>query len=94
MLNPDWLRMSSFDGRLIQKRTHPGGKYRLHLGTLEDLTLIRYDTAHKDTKGHELHTAAGDTDVEFPGMEALLTGFWASTDEYWDAVEGGPIRPY
>ncbi|SEP31647.1 hypothetical protein SAMN04487948_14614 [Halogranum amylolyticum] len=71
-----------------------GWKYTLHLGTLEDLTLIRYDNAHEDTKGHEHHTAAGDTDVEFPGMEELLVEFWASADEYWDAIGGSPPRSY
>ena len=51
-------------------------KYRLHLGTLEDLTLLRYDNSHEDTKGHEIHTAAGDVDAEFPGTEAVLSEFW------------------
>ena len=75
--------------------SYPSGwKYRLHLGTLEDLTLVRYDNSHEDTKGHELHTAAGDVDAEFPGMEAVLAEFWASADEYWDAVGGDPPRPY
>jgi hypothetical protein len=75
--------------------SYPSGwKYRLHLGTLEDLTLVRYDNSHEDTKGHELHTAAGDIDTDFPGMEALLAEFWASADEYWDAVGGDPPRPY
>lgn len=72
-----------------------GWKYTLHLGTLEDLTLIRYDNAHEDTKGHEFHTAVGDIDdVDFPGMEERLLGLWASTDEYWDAIDGDPPRPY
>ena len=45
-------------------------KYTLHLGTLDALTLVRYDNSHEDTKGHEHHTAAGDLDgVEFPEME-------------------------
>jgi hypothetical protein len=76
--------------------TYPSGwKYTLHLGTLEDLTLVRYDNAHEGTKGHEHHTAAGDIDdVAFPGMEERLLEFWASADEYWDAVDGGPERPY
>lgn len=76
--------------------TYPSGwKYRLHLGTLEDLTLVRYDNAHENTKGHELHTAAGDNNVvEFPGKEERLVEFWAVADEYWDAVDGGPGRPY
>lgn len=70
-----------------------GWKYALHLGTLEDLTLLRYDNAHEDTNGHELHTAAGERAVEFPGMEERLLEFWASADEYWDAVGGDPPRP-
>jgi hypothetical protein len=75
--------------------SYPSGwKYRLHLGTLEGLTLLRYDNSHEDTKGHEFHTAAGDVDVEFPGTEAVLAEFWASADEYWDAVGGDPPRPY
>ncbi len=76
--------------------TYPSGwKYTLHLGTLEDLTLVRYDNAHEDMKGHELHTAAGDgDDVKFPGMEERLVEFWASADEYWDAAGGDPPRPY
>ena len=75
--------------------SYPSGwKYRLHLGTLEDLTLVRYDNSHEDTKGHELHTAASDDAVKFPGMEAVLAEFWASADEYWDAVGGDPPRPY
>lgn len=76
--------------------TYPSGwKYTLYLGTLEDLTLIRYDNSHEDTKGHEFHTAAGDIgDVDFPGMEERLLEFWASADEYWEAIDGDPPRPY
>nr|WP_276682446.1 DUF6516 family protein [Haloquadratum walsbyi] len=71
--------------RTTDTDAYPSGwKYTLHLGTLQDLTLIRYDNAHEDTKGHELHTAAGDADVEF----------WASADEYWDTIGGNPPRPY
>ena len=52
--------------------TYPSGwKYTLHLGTLDDLTLVRYDNSHEDTKGHEHHTAAGDLDgVEFLGWRS------------------------
>jgi hypothetical protein len=50
---------------------------------------------HEDTKGHEHHTAAGDRDdIEFPGMEDRLVEFWASADEYWEAVGGDPPRPH
>jgi len=32
--------------------TYPSGwKYTLHLGTLDDLTLVRYDNSHEDTRG-------------------------------------------
>jgi len=27
-------------------------------------------------------------------MEELLVDFWASADEYWEAVGGDPLRPY
>jgi hypothetical protein len=80
--------------RVTDTETYPSGwKYTLHLGTLDDLTLVRYDNAHEATKGHERHTAAGDTDVDFPGMEELLVAFWASADEYWAAVDGALPRP-
>jgi len=73
--------------------TYPSGwKYTLHLGTIEDLTLVHYDNAHEETKGYELHTAAGAVDeIEFPGMEARLVEFWASADEYWEAIDAGRI---
>ena len=76
--------------------TYPSGwKYTLHLGTLEDLPLVRYDNAHEGIKGHEHHTAAGDArDVAFPGMVERLVEFWASADEYWDVAGGDPPRPY
>jgi hypothetical protein len=92
------LRPASSSTSCFDRATeaYPSGwKYTLHLGTLEDLTLVRYDSAHEDTKGHKRHTAAGDADdVDFPGMEELLVEFWASADEYWDAVGGDPPRPY
>lgn len=98
------LRYTHVESALVESVTirwmadtdaHPSGwKYSLHLGTLEDLTLVRYDNAHEDTKGHERHTAVGDDDGEFPGMEALLVEFWATADEYWDAVDGDPPRPH
>jgi len=66
--------------------SYPSGwRYTLHYGvlapgaeTLEDGTIRRYDNAHEDTKGHELHVAP-DPDpkhVEFPGMLALYERFW------------------
>jgi len=70
--------------------TYPSGwHYALHYGavdpnrvereTLADGTLRRYDNAHEDTKGHELHV--GDSsepiDIEFPGMVELYDRFWS-----------------
>jgi len=75
--------------------SYPSGwKYTLHLGTLQDLTLIRYDNAHEDTKGHERHTGGDKASVGFPGMEPLIVEFWANADEYWEATDGTPPRPY
>ena len=82
------------DGTLVRvsiRRTdddaYPSGwRYTLHYGrlapgpeTLEDGTLRRYDNAHEDTKGHELHVAPESEPrrVDFPGMEELYRRFWA-----------------
>ena len=50
--------------------TYPSGwKYTLHLGTLEDLTLVRYDNAHEDTKGtNSIPQLATSTMSSFPGL--------------------------
>lgn len=56
----------------------PLWRARVQSETLDDGTVRRYDDAHGDTKGHELH-AAPDPEpktVEFPGMEALYERFW------------------
>jgi hypothetical protein len=47
--------------------------------TLEDGTIRRYDNAHEDTKGHELHVAPKPEPdrIEFPGMVALWRRFWS-----------------
>lgn len=70
--------------RISVRRTsdaaYPSGwRYTFHYGTLtpseetlEDGTIRRYDNAHEETKGHELHVAL-DPDpriIEFPGIEA------------------------
>lgn len=79
--------------RIMIRRTddaaYPSGwRYALHYGavdpddvdgpTLEDGTIRRYDNAHEDTKGHELHVTPDPEpiDIEFPGMAALYEQFW------------------
>lgn len=66
--------------------TYPSGwRYTFHYGaltpgpdTLEDGTIQRYDNAHEETKGHELHAAPDPepTRIEFPGIEDLYERFW------------------
>lgn len=62
-----------------------GWRYTFHFGaltpgpeTLEDGTIRRYDNAHEDTKGHELHAAPDPepASIEFPGIEGLYERFW------------------
>lgn len=65
-----------------------GWRYALHYGardpdaatvpTLADGTIRRYDNAHEDTKGHELHVAPDPepTIIEFLGMVKLYKRFW------------------
>lgn len=51
-----------------------GVKYRLHYGSRDGETVVRYDNSHGY---HERHTAAGlDEDYEFPGYEAVLDRFF------------------
>lgn len=47
---------------------YPDGiKYRMHYGTTDGDTIVRYDNSHAETKGHERHTADGvDEGYEFP----------------------------
>jgi len=69
------------------REAYPSGwAYRLHYGatqpnppeTLDDGTIRRYDNAHEDTKGHELHVAPDPEPrrIQFPGMVDLWHRFW------------------
>jgi len=79
--------------RIMIRRTnsnaYPSGwRYALQYGavdpsavetpTLEDGTIRRYDNAHEDTKGHELHAAPDQEPsiIDFPGMVELYVQFW------------------
>jgi len=79
--------------RLMVRRTsdtaYPSGwRYAFHYGavapdtvdgpTLDDGTIRRYDNAHEDTKGHELHVAPDHEPehIDFPGIVELYDRFW------------------
>jgi hypothetical protein len=56
-----------------------GVKYRLHYGTDEGDTLVRYDNSHGV---HERHTTNGlDDNYDFPGYEAVQTRFWTEVNQ-------------
>ena len=72
--------------RRTSDEPYPSGwRYTFHYGalvpneeTLDDGTIRRYDNAHEDTKGHELHVAPDPEPeiLEFPGIEELYRRFW------------------
>ncbi|WP_436347954.1 toxin-antitoxin system TumE family protein [Natronorubrum sp. FCH18a] len=72
--------------RRTSDSAYPSGwRYTFHYGsltpdeqTLEDGTIRRYDNAHEDTKGHEIHVAPDPEPeiINFPGIEELYLRFW------------------
>jgi len=73
-------------------KAYPSGwKYSLHFGEIGGETIVRYDNAHEDTKGHERHTRTGVESVEFPGMLTLYERFKREVEEEspvsWDWSE-------
>lgn len=59
-----------------------GVTYRLHYGTDDGNTLIRYDNSHGV---HERHTQNGiDEDYEFPGYDAVQERFWDEIERVRD----------
>jgi hypothetical protein len=59
-----------------------GIKYRLHYGTDDGKTLLRFDNSHGV---HERHTAKGrDDDYEFPGYDAMQERFWTAVERFRD----------
>lgn len=73
---PDNTVVRVFCTRTPAEAYPSGWAYSLHYGvlepdpprTLEDGTIRRYDNAHEDTKGHELHVAPNPEpeQVDFP----------------------------
>jgi hypothetical protein len=57
-----------------------GIKYRLHYGTEDGETVIRYDNSHGV---HERHTRDGlDEDYTFPGYDAIQVRFWDEVERF------------
>lgn len=72
--------------RRTDDETYPcGWKYRLHFGTTEGETILRYDSSHELTKGHERHVGDDETErteeIDFPGTDALLERFVREVEE-------------
>lgn len=64
------------------KKFPEGTKYRLHYGTEDGTTLIRYDNSHGE---HERHTSDGrDDDYEFPGYGTIQEWFWQEVEQIRD----------
>lgn len=57
------------------ERYPSGWDYSLHLGEVGGETVLRYDNAHEQTKGHERHTGNEVEIIEFPGMLTLYDRF-------------------
>lgn len=72
--------------RVPDSEAYPSGwKYSLHLHDADGNTVLRYDNAHEDIKGHERHTGDGPDEVEcieFPGMDALYERFRREVNQY------------
>lgn len=92
VLGPETRRTES--GAIVSYRimrvpasdAYPSGwRYSLHLGDGDGNTIVRYDNAHEDVKGHERHTGDGpddDEQIEFPGMSELYERFRREVIEY------------
>lgn len=78
--------VSYYAMRVPNSEAYPSGwRYKLHLGNEDGVTVLRYDNAHEDVKGHERHTGDGPDEVEtieFPGMGDLYDRFRREVLEY------------
>lgn len=60
--------------------TYPSGwKYRLHYGTLDGETIVRYDNSHGE---HERHPPEDGESIEFESMEELWKRFEKEVAEH------------
>lgn len=81
---PDSGRMASITVRFIpSSNAYPEGvKSRMHYGTDDCTTILRYDNSHGKAKGHERHSDDRTEIIELPGWEALLERFRNEMMEY------------
>lgn len=71
--------------RKTDDRNYPSGwDYSLHFGTVYGELVVRYDNAHKRSKGHERHVPDEGEEIEFPGMFVLLARFEREVARYRD----------
>ena len=64
-----------------ESELYPAGvKYRMHFGTVEGETLLRYDNSHGV---HERHTNDGVEEIDFPGFEPLYHRFRNEISQQW-----------
>ena len=69
--------------RVPESEAYPDGvKYAMHYGTNAGETILRYDNAHPEEKGHERHTPDGTTEIDLPGWETLLARFRTEVMEH------------
>lgn len=73
--------------RVFIRRTndaaYPSGwRYSLHYGTTDGKTIVRYDNAHEDTKGHERHAGEKTEIIDFPGMKEVYNQFLQEVEEF------------
>jgi hypothetical protein len=93
---PDGTVVRVFAMRTDDEAYASGWSYTFHYGTIEpdpprtldDGTILRYDNAHEDTKGHERHEAPEEEAeyIEFSGIVELYERFWSE-------IPKAPIEP-
>ena len=74
---PESDRFVRITVRLVpESEAYPEGvKYSMHYGEYDGTTILRYDNAHGETKGHERHTPEGTESIDFEGWRPLLEQF-------------------
>jgi hypothetical protein len=55
-------------------------KYRLHYGTTRGETIVRHDSSHELSKGHERHVGDKTEEIEFNSMDDILQKFYRDVE--------------